>query len=65
MPIQTVICPECKTTITADIPLGYRARLDHRPGTDILRMVPQVKPIHTGILPGQPVNPLDKLSQRR
>ena len=46
MPIQTLVCPECSTTITADIPIGTRARIEHREGVDLIKVTPNVMPIH-------------------
>lgn len=55
MPIQTVMCPECRRTLTADVPIGSRATLTHREGVDKLTISPRIMPITR---PTQPVRPV-------
>lgn len=65
MPIHTVICPDCGTTITTDIPIGTRARIEHREGVDLLKVVPNVMPIVRPERSERPPRDASKLLQRR
>ena len=59
MPLQTVICPECAHALTVDVPLGNRATLTHREGTDLLKIVPRIQPLFASLQPPKPGNPFD------
>lgn len=65
MAIQTINCPECSRTQRVDLPPDTRARLEHRPDGDILRITPRVMPItrpERGRPPGSPPGSGDRLT---
>jgi len=58
MPLQTVLCPDCAYTLTADLPLGQRATLQHRnTGPDVIKIAPRVRPIERPTQPMPSVGP--------
>ena len=46
MPIQTILCPDCGTTITVETETGQRATLHHRTGPHLVKVTPRIMPIH-------------------
>ena len=55
MPIQTLTCPQCARTVTADIPPGSRAQLIHREsGVDVVKVTDRILPTPQGTRPAMP-----------
>jgi len=55
MPIQTLTCPQCARTVTADIPPGSRAQLIHREsGVDVVKVTPRVSGVQPPTEPTRP-----------